>query len=131
MDDRKVKLQEIADILKISKGTVFNILHEHLGMKKLFSKLVPRLLTMEQKQQRVVESERCLDLFERDKKNFLRRYVTMDETWITTRQSQKDRLLSGDLKTKAAQSVQRLNNRPARLWRLFFGMRKEYCSSTI
>lgn len=80
--DRKVKLQEIADISKISKGTVFKIMHENLGMKKLFSKWVPRLLTLEQKQQRIDDSERCLKLFTRDKKDFLRRYITTDETWI-------------------------------------------------
>lgn len=82
MDDRRIKLQEIADVLKLSKGSVFNILHENLRMKKFFSKWVPRLLTMEQKQQRVDESKRCLELFMRNKKDFLRRYVTVDETWI-------------------------------------------------
>ena len=46
MDNRKVKLREIADIVKILFGSVFTILHEHLGMKKLFSKWVPRLLSM-------------------------------------------------------------------------------------
>ena len=34
------------------------------------------------KQQRIEDSERCLELFKRGKKDFLRRYVTMDETWI-------------------------------------------------
>ena len=33
LSDRKVKLQEIADILKISKGTVFKVVHENLSMK--------------------------------------------------------------------------------------------------
>ena len=82
MDNRKVKLREIADIVKISFGSVFIILHKHLGMKKLFSKWVPRLLTMEQKQQRIDDSERCLALFTKNKKKFLHRYVTIDETWI-------------------------------------------------
>ena len=50
MSDRKVKVREIADILKISAGSVHTIIHEHLGMKKVFSKWVPRLLTPEQKQ---------------------------------------------------------------------------------
>ena len=54
---------------------VFTILHESLGMRKLFSKWVPRLLTPNQKQQRVKDSERCLELFKRGEKNFLRRYV--------------------------------------------------------
>ena len=43
--DRKLNLREIADILKIWEGSVFTILHESLGMRKLFSKWVPRLLT--------------------------------------------------------------------------------------
>ena len=51
-------------------------------MKKLYSKWVPRLLTVEQKQQRIHDSERCLKLFTCNKKDFLRRYITMNETWI-------------------------------------------------
>ena len=82
MGDRKLKLREIADTLKISEDSVFTILHESLGMCKLFSKWVLRLLTLDQKQQRVEDSKRCLELFKRSKKDFLRRYVTMDETWI-------------------------------------------------
>ncbi|KAM8702599.1 hypothetical protein ACLKA7_001935 [Drosophila subpalustris] len=82
MSDRKVKVREIADILKISAGSVHTIIHEHLGMKKVFSKWVPRLLTPEQKQQRIDESKSCLDMFTRNKSEFLHRYITMDETWI-------------------------------------------------
>ena len=81
-ENRRLKLREIADTLKISYGSVNAILHEHLSMRKLLSKWVRRLLTVDQKRQRVVDSERCLELFRRNKPNFLRRYVTMDETWI-------------------------------------------------
>ena len=42
---RKLKLREIAHTLKISEGRVFTMLHQSLGMRKLFSKWVPRLLT--------------------------------------------------------------------------------------
>ena len=82
MDDRKLKVREIAKIVNISTRSVSTILNEKLGMKKVFSKWVPRLLTMEQKQQRVDDSESCLSLFTRNKQDFLRRYVTMDERWI-------------------------------------------------
>ena len=75
-------MREIADTLKILYGSLYDILHEHLSMRKLLSKCVPRLLTVDQKRQRLVDSERCLELFRRNKPNFLRRYVTMDETWI-------------------------------------------------
>ena len=80
--DRKLKLREIAATLMISEGSVFLVLHESLGMRKLFSKWVPRLLTPDQKQQRVEDSERCLELFQRNKKDIFIRYVTMNETWI-------------------------------------------------
>ena len=80
LGDRKLKLLKTADTLKISEGSVFTILHECLGMRELFSKWVLRLLTPNQKQQRVEDSERCFELFKRGKKDFLRRYVTIDET---------------------------------------------------
>lgn len=80
--NRKLKLREIANMINISEGSVFTILHEHLGMKKLFSKWVPRLLSFDQKQQRVDDSQSCLDLLRRNKQDFFRRYVTQDETWI-------------------------------------------------
>ena len=48
--DRKLKLCEIAEELKISEGSVFTILHEHLSMRKLCSMLVSRFLTVNQKQ---------------------------------------------------------------------------------
>ena len=76
----KLELHEIAEELKISEGSVFTILHEHLSMKKLCSKWVLRLLTVDQ--QHINDSERCLQLFQRNKKKFLHKYVTVDETWI-------------------------------------------------
>ena len=47
--DRKLKLHETAEELKISEGSVFTILHQHLSMRKLCSKWVPRFLTVDQK----------------------------------------------------------------------------------
>ena len=91
LGNRKLKLREIADSLVISKGSVFTILHNSLGMRKFFQKWVPRLLTPYQKQQRIEDSERCLELFKRSKKDFLRWYVTMDETWILHHTSETKR----------------------------------------
>ena len=51
-------------------------------MRKLCSKLVLCLLTVDQKQQRINDSEHCLQMFQCNKKEFLHKYVTMDETWI-------------------------------------------------
>ena len=81
-ENRKLNLREIADTLKISYCSVYAILHVHSSMRKLLWKWVPRLLTVDQKRQRVVDSKRCLELFRKNKPNFLRQYATMDETWI-------------------------------------------------
>ena len=82
LDDCKLKLREIAKELKISEGNVFTILHEHLSMRKLCSKWVQHLLTVDQKQQQVDNSEYCLQLFQCNKKEFFLKCVTIDETWI-------------------------------------------------
>ena len=41
-----------------------------------------RLLRVDQKQKRIDDSKRCLELFQRNKKHFFMRYVTMGGTWI-------------------------------------------------
>ena len=49
-----------------------------------------------QKRARVVASKQCLGMFQRNSKEFLRRYVTVYETWLhyqrSDARSQKDRL---------------------------------------
>ena len=50
-------------------------------MRKLCSKWVLYLLTVDQKQ-RIDNSKRCLQLFPCNKKEFLLKYMTMDKTWI-------------------------------------------------
>ena len=47
--DRKLKLYKIADTLTISEDSVFIILHKSLGMRKMSSKWVSRLLTPDEK----------------------------------------------------------------------------------
>jgi hypothetical protein len=56
LNDRKVKLIEIAKTLNISKERVGHIVHAYLDMLKLCAKWVQRMLTINQKQQRVDES---------------------------------------------------------------------------
>ena len=70
LGDHKLKLHEIAEELKISEGSVFSILHEHLSIRKLCSKWVQCLLTVDQKQRCIDDSEHCLQLFQCSKKEF-------------------------------------------------------------
>jgi hypothetical protein len=48
-------------------------------MQKLCAKWVPPLLTMDQNQQRVNDSEQCFAIFNRNKDEFFSRYITMDD----------------------------------------------------
>ncbi|KAF7273419.1 hypothetical protein GWI33_013872 [Rhynchophorus ferrugineus] len=48
LNDRKLKLNKIADSLKISTERVHHIIHEYLGVRKLCAKWVPRKLTFDQ-----------------------------------------------------------------------------------
>lgn len=82
LNDRKLKLREIAEAVHISVGLVHDILHNHLHMKKLLARWVPRVLTPEQKENRVIASELGLKTFQRNPTDFVARLVTMDETWI-------------------------------------------------
>ena len=77
-----MKVRKIAETTSISTEHVHNILHEHLHMEKLCARWVPRLLTIDQKRIRVTTSEQNLAHFNSNPKEFLRRFVTMDETWI-------------------------------------------------
>jgi len=82
LSDRKVKLRELAEAVGILKVRAGYILHDVLEMKKLLARWVPRLLTVDQKQQRVDNSTAGLALLQRNRADFFRRFVTIDETWI-------------------------------------------------
>lgn len=108
--DRRVKIREIADIVHISIERIQNILHEKLGMRKLSARWVPRLLTVEQKRNRMTTSEHCLNMFKRNPKEFLRRFVTVDETWIhhytpETKEQSKQWTSPGETAPKKAKTV--------------------------
>lgn len=79
LNDRKVKVRKIADILKISIECQRNILYEHLHMTKLFARWVSHFLTKYQKQQRVNDSERNLAIFQRNRNENLLRLLKVDE----------------------------------------------------
>ena len=51
-------------MVKILTERVRHILHEHLSMEKVSARWVPRSLTIDQKQQRVDDSEHTLALFQ-------------------------------------------------------------------
>ena len=75
-------MREIPETTVIWKECVGYILHEELDTKKLCARWVPRLLTSDQKRTRMKISEQCLERFNKNKTDFVRRFIIMDETWI-------------------------------------------------
>ncbi|KAF7283007.1 hypothetical protein GWI33_001594 [Rhynchophorus ferrugineus] len=71
LNDRKLKLNDIAETLKISTERVHHIIHEYLSMRNLCAKWVPCELTFDQKQRRVDDSEQCVKMFKCNKPEFL------------------------------------------------------------
>jgi hypothetical protein len=51
-------------------------------MRKLCTKWLPRVLTIDQKQQSVDDSQQCLAIFNPNKDEFFRQFITMYETWL-------------------------------------------------
>ena len=56
LNDRRFKVAELASECGISNGSVYTIIHEHLGVSKVSARWVPRNLNMQDRQQRVVKS---------------------------------------------------------------------------
>lgn len=110
LQDRRVKVREIAEMVRISDERVRNILHQHLNMRKLSARWVPRLLTIDQKRVRVTTSKANLAMFNRNRHEFLRRFITVDETWIhhhtpETKEQSKQWIASGEPVPKKAKAV--------------------------
>ena len=80
--DLRITISDIVEETGFSYHSVHNILEKELGMKKLTARRVPRMLTLAQKRQGTVLCEQHLTNFRANKKLFIERYVTMDETWV-------------------------------------------------
>ncbi|XP_011251320.1 histone-lysine N-methyltransferase SETMAR-like [Camponotus floridanus] len=110
MADRRLKVREIVEATGISHGSVVSILSDHLGMRKLSARWMPRLLTIDNKRNRVTISKECLALFNRNSNEFLRRFITVDETWIhhntpETKEQSKQWISRGESAPKKAKAV--------------------------
>ena len=82
MKDRRLTVMDIAEACEISSERVHKILHQDLDMRKLSARWVPRLLTIDQKRIRMDMSRECLSLYQKNPAEFLRRLITVDETWV-------------------------------------------------
>ena len=79
--DRQIQVEETAQTLGISHGSVSTILHDRLGMGKLTASWVPESLSDEQMATRASVCSALLKRF-RSKGDFLLHLATVDETWV-------------------------------------------------
>ena len=79
--DRQIQVEEIAQALCISHGSVSTILHDRLVMCKLTARWVPKSLSDEQMATRASVCSALMKPF-RSKDDFLLHLVTVDETWV-------------------------------------------------
>lgn len=82
MNDRRICIRRIADILKIGKSVVSEVITNEMGMNKVCARWVPKNLSPEQKLNRLRTSKENLGLFQQNKELFIQKFITMDETWV-------------------------------------------------
>jgi len=111
--DRRLSVRMITEETGLNKNAVHRILTDHLHMRKICAKLVPKKLSVEQKANRL---EICQDLLGRleIEPNFLHKIVTGDESWVfdydpeTKRQSEEWDTKSSPRPKKALMSRSRV-----------------------
>jgi histone-lysine N-methyltransferase SETMAR len=106
--NRRLTIRDIADDLNISFRSVQHILTNILNMKRVSAKFIPRILTPEQKEQRLSISLELRDRVTSDP-NLFQNLITGDESWMygydpeTKAQSSKWKTLNSPRPKKARQ----------------------------
>ena len=80
--DRQIKVEEIANALHISYGSVPTTLHDRLCMHKLTARWVPKSVSDKQMATRTSVYSAMLKRFRSKEDDFLSLLVTVDETWV-------------------------------------------------
>jgi histone-lysine N-methyltransferase SETMAR len=81
-EDARVSIQELASANGVSYGTIQTILHDDLGLSKKSARWVPKLLSDDQKEERVRTSTEFVAAVNRRSMAMLDNIVTMDETMV-------------------------------------------------
>ena len=79
--DHRQNIHDVCEIVGLSYGTIQCILADNLNMRHISARVVPRLLSNDQKALRVSV---CRELKQqaRDDPNFISNIITGDETWV-------------------------------------------------
>ena len=80
--DRQVTVDDLSQSLDISIDSTHSLLVDHLKMRRVCARWVPRLLTEEQQAVRVQVCQEMLSRFGSQGEDFLDSIVTVDESWM-------------------------------------------------
>ena len=78
-ENRHIRIDDAADILRVSHGTVSTLL-SNLGVRKLCSRFVPKFITSEMAERRLAACRSNLELLDQLGSRFVENIVTEDET---------------------------------------------------
>lgn len=83
-ENRRFTISDLSiEFPEVSKTTLFRIVTDTLGYRKLCARWVPKMLTSAHKDQRLKSARAFLDRFHREGDEFFSHIVTGDETWIS------------------------------------------------
>jgi histone-lysine N-methyltransferase SETMAR len=80
--NRHITVLELLQEVGISVGSVEEILHNELKVSQVSARWVPRLLSPEHRERRIVAVTQLLQRYEREGAEVLDSIVTCDETWV-------------------------------------------------
>ena len=105
LGNRRLTIRELVDMVGISFASVQTIFKDHLALRRVNSRLVPKFLNFFEKERRVQACEAMLSVYQ----GVYKQIITGDESWIyaydpeTTDQSSEYRL-KGEAKPKRPKS---------------------------
>ncbi|GBP88690.1 Neurofibromin [Eumeta japonica] len=123
--DRRIKLWQIAEELQISKERVGEIIHEHMNMRKISARWIPKMLTPFDKQRRLQTSDDFLELVGDNIDEICDRIVTVVKPeFDNTIRNLNRSPCNGRKKEKGRRRNSGFKSRHRSLWRQFFGIVK-------
>ena len=81
-DDPCCSIEEISRCTEVSMGSIYRILKEHLGVRKVCARWVPYYLSEAQKVRRVQCCQKIISQYGKYDKRRLFELATIDKTWI-------------------------------------------------
>ncbi|CAK1593589.1 unnamed protein product [Parnassius mnemosyne] len=78
LENPRLTVRDLTDIVGLSEGSVKSILKDHLSLRKVNARLVPKSLNFLEKQRRVDVCGTMLS----DYQDVMKRIITGDESWI-------------------------------------------------